>query len=375
MYYLTERMEIGDAAEDSAGRLVVSARVARAGNVQRYLGSEMGKPDQPIIRIYRPEDEVFNTDSMKTFPHKYVTLGHPKGPADFEKHAVGWLGDEVARDGEFIRVPMTVAAKKAKDAVKDGTRELSVGYSSNIDFTPGKTPTGEDYDAKMTNIVVDHVAIVKFARGGSELHIGDWRTADDNDPALNPSGGRNMADNMRKVVVDGLTIETTEQGAQMIERLTKQVGDANAALTDANTANQTSLAAKDAALAAKDAEIATLKAAALSDADLDARVSARSDLIATAKGIHDADYAGKSESEIKLIAVTAKIGDAEVKGKEAPYIDAYFNILAKDAKKVDPVREAIRARDSRTNDNDNGQAAYEARLRDAWKGPAAQGAK
>lgn len=373
-YYLSETIAIGDTAEDGSGRLVVTARVAKAGNVQDYLGRELGKPEQPVIKVYRPPEEVFNTDSMATFAHKLVTLGHPSGPAEFDTHGVGWIGDEVARDGDFIRVPMVVAHKKAIGAVKDGTRELSVGYLSNIEFTPGKTPSGEAYDAKMTNIVVDHVAIVDQARGGPELRIGDWRSTDENNPALDHSGGRNMADNMRKVVVDGLTIETSEQGAQVIEKLTKQLGDANTALADANTANQTALAAKDAALASKDAEIASLKASQLSDADLDARVAARADLIATAKGIHDADYAGKSDAEIKLMAVTAKIGDAEVKGKEAPYIDAYFNILAKDSSKVDSFRQATLAKDHKATVNDNGQEAYEQRTRDAWKGHKAQGA-
>ncbi len=344
-YYLTERMEIGDTAEDGDGRLVVSARVARAGNVQLYLGSEMGVADKEVVRVYRPEEEVFNTDSMKTFPHRYVTLGHPKGPADFEKHAVGWLGDEVARDGEFIRVPMTVAAKKATDAIKDGTRELSVGYTSAIDFTPGKTPSGEDYDAKMTNIVVDHVAIVKYARGGSQLRIGDWRTVDDSDSALNPnSGGRHMADTTHKVVFDGLTIETSEQGKQAIEALTKRLGDSQDALKQALADKDAAIATHDAAIAKKDAEIDDLKGKQLSDADLDKRVTERADLISTAKAIGDADYTGKSDAEIRKLAVATKLGDKAVDGKSEAYIAARFDILAEDAQ-VDPVRQAMRTED------------------------------
>jgi len=35
-----------------------------------------------------------------------------------------------------------------------------------------------------------------------------------------------MADALRKLLVDGLTIETTEQGAQAIDKLTKQLSDA-----------------------------------------------------------------------------------------------------------------------------------------------------
>lgn len=367
-YYLTERMEIGDTAEDANGRLVVSARVARGGNIQHYLGSEMGMADKEIVRVYRPEEEVFNTDSMKTFPHRYVTLGHPKGPADFEKHAVGWLGDEVARDGEFIRVPMTVAAKKAVDAVKDGVRELSVGYMSDIVFAPGKTPTGEEYDAKMTNIIVDHVAIVDRARGGSELRIGDWRTVDDSDNALNPnSGGRNMADNTVQVVVDGLTIDTTKQGKEIVERLQSQLSDARAEVVAATKATDTAQAAHDAAMAAKDAEIEALKASQLSDADLDKRVTERADLIATAKAIGDADYSGKSDLEIRKLAVATKLGDKFLEGKSDAYIAARFDILAEDAN-TDPVRAALRQEDGTVkNPVNDARAAMLADLHNGYK--------
>ncbi len=367
-YYLTERMEIGDTAEDANGRLVVSARVARGGNIQEYLGSEMGMLDRDIVKVYRPEEEVFNTDSMKTFPHRYVTLGHPRGPADFEKHAVGWLGDEVARDGEFIRVPMTVAAKKAVDAVKDGVRELSVGYMSDIELKPGKTPTGEHYDAKMTNIVVDHVAIVHRARGGSQLRIGDWRTVDDSETALNPNlGGRNMADSTHKVVFDGLTIETTEQGKQAIDALTKRLGDSAEALKTAIADKDAAIAAHDAAIAKKDAEIEALKAAQVSDADLDKRVAARADLIATAKAIADCDYTGKSDAEIRKLAVAKKLGDAAVAGKSDAYSDARFEILAEDSN-VDPVRAALRSEDGATkNPVNDARAAMLADFQNGYK--------
>lgn len=368
MFYLTDRALISD-FQESGDRLVVNARVARGGNVQEYLGSELGITDRRFVKVYRPMDEVFDKDSLKTFPHKFVTMDHPAGASVFDRDAVGWIGDEVMRDGEFIRIPMTIAHRKAVDAVKGGKRELSVGYATEIVFEDGVSPGGEAYDAKMTKIVVDHVAIVDRARGGTELRIGDWRASDESDLTPNTTiGGHNMADSLRKVVLDGLTIETTEQGAQAIDKLNKQVADAKAAADSVKADSVKALAAKDAELAKKDAEIDSLKGKVLTDAQLDEKVKARADLIATARSIVDADYTGKSDAEIRKAVVVAKCGDS-MKEKPEAYIAVRFDVLAEDAAK-DPVRKALQTQDRNFNPQDNGQAAYEARLQNAWKGNA-----
>lgn len=65
----------------------------------------------------------------------------------------------------------------------------------------------------------------------------------------------------------------------------------------------------------------------------------------------------------------AKLGDAAVAGKTDAYIDARFDCLVEDAKKADPFAAAMRAKDgTKQITNDNGQAAYESRLANAWKG-------
>lgn len=370
MFYLTERIEaeIKD-AED--GRITGAFRVARAGNVQDYLGSELGMPEKPIVRVYRPEAVVFSKDAMATFAHRVVTVHHPDGLADFDRDAVGWLGAEVARDGEFIRVPMSIVSKKGIKAVRqDGMREFSAGYGSELDFTPGVSPKGEAYDAVMTKYVVDHVAIVPAARGGSELRIGDWRGPGSADPSRTPStGDLEMEVKTVTVLVDGLSVVTTEQGQQAIAKLQKDVADGKAREAQLVTDHKAAIAAKDTTLAQRDAEIDGLKAKVLTDAQMDARVKARGDLVAVAKAIVDADYSGKSEIDIRRAVVHAKLGDAAVKDKSDAYIEARFDVLVDEAKK-DPVRGALLVDGQFRNQNpqDNGQSAYEKRLADAWKG-------
>jgi hypothetical protein len=145
----------------------------------------------------------------------------------------------------------------------------------------------------------------------------------------------------KTVLVDGLSVETTDAGAQAIAKLLQDRDEGRAAATAAATAHQTSLAVKDADLAKKDAEIDSLKGKVLTDAALDTRVQARADLLTVAKAIHDGDYTGKSDDDIRKAVVQAKVGDAAIKDKPQAYIDARFDILAEDAKK-DPVNRLLR---------------------------------
>jgi len=140
----------------------------------------------------------------------------------------------------------------------------------------------------------------------------------------------------RTVQIDGLSVVTTDAGAQALEKLQKQIADAA-------TAHGATVDAKDAELAAKDAKIADMSKAVLSDADLDAKVAARADLIGKAKAIaKDVATTGLSDAAIRKAAVVAVLGDAAITGKSDAYVDARFDILSEDAAKGDPVADALK---------------------------------
>lgn len=375
------------------GYLVVDALIARTG-IQIYAGSEMGEPTMDTVRVFRPEAEVFSDRALVSFAHRPVTSDHPAQMVTAETWrdtAVGTTGDTVTRDGEFVRVPFTLMDAATIKLVDEGKRELSAGYTATIEWTPGTTPGGEAYDAVMTGIHGNHLAIVSKGRAGASCRIGDAWTAPKPNPT--PKENRTMPDNLRAVLVDGISIQSTDQGAQAIEKLQAQLADAQrakdgkegqiAALTSKHTG---AISAKDGeiaalasahttSLSAKDGEIAALQARIPDTAALDALIESRSGVIAAAKrALGDAyDPKGKTAAEMQMAVVTHRLGDAAVAGRPPEFIAAAFDTLAlaDAAPGGDPLRAVLRdgmAPPNAANAVNDAARSYDDRISNAWKG-------
>ena len=347
------------------GFLVAEANVARAG-IQLYTAKEleMDGDESKIIRVYRPPEEVFAADAMASYAHRPVTVDHPSVMIDatnWKEHAKGQTGDEVLRDGEFVRVPLMLMDKAAIVEWVDGKRELSMGYTMDLKIIDGETPDGEQYDAIQTNLRMNHLALVSRARGGSKLKLGDNKPEDSS-----------MSDvKLTTITVDGLSVETTDAGAQAISKLMTELADARKAAGETQTTHANALAAKDTELATKDAEIDALNGKQLSDADIDKRVNDRADLITVAKAIADKDYTGKSDNDIRKMAVSAVLGQDTIDGKSVDYIAARFDILAEDTTQ-DGVRRVLKPGDNKPgNAVDKAHSGMVSHMQDAWKGEAA----
>jgi len=340
MFNFTDSVLIAGTRLREDGALLADARIARTG-IQVYNGSEVGKPDMAMVRVYRPGSEVFSENTLKSAAHKTVTNDHPRelvSSDNWASVAVGITGDEITGEGIYIRVPLMVSDGKAVKAIQDGKRELSAGYTCELDWTAGKAPNGEAYDAIQRNIKINHVAIVDAGRAGKEVRIGDgafkWGTS----PLTTPLADERIpAMDLRTVMVDGLQVSTTDAGAQAISKLLTDLASSAAKIDQLTTDHSKALAAKDAELAKKDAEIDTLKSKVVDGAALDALVAARSELVSTARAIaKDVKVDGLSDEAIRRATVVAVLGDAAISGKPAAYVDARFDILAEDAKKAKP---------------------------------------
>lgn len=339
-------------AKTSDGYLVATARVARSG-IQVYDGAELGRPDLDKVRVYRPESEVFNDEAMKSFAYRPMTNNHPSEPVNatnWRDLSIGQTGGEVARDGEYIRVPMVLMDGEAIKDYEAGKRELSMGYSAEITFVDGVTETGEKYDAVQSNIRNNHLALVDKARAGDKARIGD--SGDLNKTAGDNQGGMTMP---KKIVFDGITIEVSEQAAEAIAKLSADLAAAQAEMEQAAEDAAKQAEAKDAELAVKDAEIQKLKDSVMTPEKLDAEIKQRVELIGQAKQLVDADYSGKTVEQIRKAAVVALIGDS-VADKSDAYIHARFDALL-DSKVEVVVKDGKPAEKS----------SYEKRLANAWQ--------
>lgn len=348
------------------GFLVAEAFVAREG-IQVYSGREVGRPERDAVRVWRPRDEVMAPESVRTYSHAPVTLGHPDAGVTADTWAALAKG-EVSTEAEWrdgkLRLPLIVKDAAAIAAIEGGTRELSAGYVCALDWTAGTTPDGEAYDAVQRGIRINHVAIVPRGRAGAECRIGDTASAWGASPiTLSDRQEDRMSDPLKTVVLGDKAARVAAEDVPLF--------DAYKAAMDKR------LADAEAEHAKVEAERDALKAKVLSDTDLDRRVADRAALVAKARAIApDLKPEGLSDAAIRKAAVVAKLGDAAIKDRSEAYIDARFDILAEDAAKTDPVADVIKDGTLRVGDAkaeaEKARAAHIKQIADAWKAPAAQ---
>lgn len=327
------------------GYLVAEVRTARTG-IQDYAGHEVGKPEMAVVRVYRPEDQVFAKDSLGSYAHRPVTNDHPDESVtadNWRDVAVGQIGDEVARDGDYVRVPLIVMDAAAIKAVEDGKRELSAGYTCDLAFESGVTPDGQPYDAIQKSIRINHVAIVQNGRAGYKARIGDGAVSWGASPRhlTDQSLEREKIMTLKTVTVDGIPVEVTDQGATVIATLQTRLADADKKLSDAAAAHSTAIAAKDEEIGKLKADLKTAQDAA--EIDVDKLVADRAALVASVTAI-DAkiEVAGKSDADLRRAAVASRLGDEMVKDASDAEIVGMFKAVASDSRNSsDPVRDAV----------------------------------
>ena len=120
--------------------------------------------DGTIRREYRPPEEAFNADSLASIRGKPITLGHHGwvSSANYrEAKPVGTVISDGRQDGNNIRADVVIYSLDTDD------RELSCGYQTELEETPGVTEDGQHYDAIQRNIVYNHLAIVPRGRAGN----------------------------------------------------------------------------------------------------------------------------------------------------------------------------------------------------------------
>lgn len=353
-----DRMTIDGATRrrTADGYLVVEAKPARSG-IQLYHPAELGIAKDRMLRVYRPEAEVFSTDSLISYAGKPVTDDHPDVRVDssnWQALAKGFVGTDIARDGETIRVPLMLADAATIKKVEAGKVELSAGYSCEIEWTDGVTPAGEAFDGIQKNIRINHVAIVDAGRAGAACRILD------SGKSSQPKGDRKMADALKTITVDGIPVEVTDQAAAVIKKLEDKAAGLTADLAKKDGEMAALKATSDQAAADAAAKIAALEAKMTADeASLDDRIAERAAVLDAAGRIlgKAVDAKGKSVAAIRREVVEAKLGDA-AKGKDAAFVDGAFATLTASIASMDSLERKI---------NEKGQPAPITNAADAYK--------
>lgn len=326
----TDRLTFDAPRRTADGYMATRARAARAG-VYDYLASEVGAPDTfkatDTIKIYRSEAEVFAKDSVRSFLNRPITDDHPTEAvtaANWRDLARGNIAGAM-RDGEYLAFDLVLMDADAIAAVDAGKRELSNGYSCQLDWTPGTAPDGTAFHARQTNIRGNHVALVDKGRAGPECAIKDGEKFAACDAVTFTTKEARVP---KIIIVDGLPVDLADVSAveALLVKKDAAIAASATALADANTA----LATEQGKVTALQSQLDAAKAAA-EPAAIDKRVADRSALVALAKGAFPAVVTdGKSDDEIRAAVVAAKLGDNAP--TDAGMIAGAFAVLTADVK-------------------------------------------
>lgn len=273
------------------------------------------QPDGTIRTEYRPPEEAFAEDSLSSIEAKPITMGH-HGLVNSNNakqiKPVGTVLSKAKQDGDNIRAEVVIYNLDGNE------RDLSCGYSLDLDETPGVTPNGERYDAVQRNIRYNHLAIVPKGRAGNAR--------------LNFDGEQILEKNevkMEKLKLEnGIEYEVPAEVKVAFEAMTTEKEEAKKAKDKAE-------AERDAAIADKDKAVKELEDAQKDGVGSDTfneEVKKRVALLDTAKkaGVEQADE--MDEQAIKCAVITSVRGDSvDLNDKSVDYINAAFDLCKEDA--------------------------------------------
>lgn len=288
---------LNEAKKDDNGYYHDSAIVGRVGLLTYYNADGTKRIE------YRPPQEAFNEDSLKTLKGVPVTHKHPSKLVNEDSYKdsspVGAVLSEGRQDGDNI-----VADVIIYDLNSCGNdRELSCGYTVETIEEAGTTPDGEHYDALQTNIIYNHLAVVPRGRAGNaRLNL----DAEGNQCYYLNSEKKKEEISMKKINIDNKEYEVAEE----VEK---------------------ELSKRQAQCDAKDSEIKALKEQIKADEakfkeDFAKAVKARVELEKTASEYKVEKADEMDEKTIKTEIIKKVFPKISLDGKDDAYIEAMFDI-------------------------------------------------
>lgn len=383
--YFADALTLDAPVRTSDGYLAVRAKAARTGHYE-YSGRDVdpqnvhGLRDSATVNIARAADDVFDKKSVHSFIGKPVTNDHPSQPvnsANWRDHARGVVLGAKWEEGGYLSFDLMLADQAVVDAVQGGKRELSNGYSCDLEFGDFTAADGVKCQARQKSIRGNHVALVDKGRAGPECSIRDAVAICDSLP-LNLFDHQRTEKPVKTMLIDGFTVDVSNADTAIATINTIL------AARDAATGKVTTLEAKAAedaaAIVAKDAEIVKLTAdvAAAKLTPQQMRDAGKAYALVADK----AKAAGVTVTdEMDEAAIMKAVVDKAMPGNtyDGDHIRIAFDTLTKDHKPseghggVVPLGSPIAIGDAAQNFADAQAKAAEYR-RNAWKNPAAAAA-
>jgi uncharacterized protein len=330
----------------SGGFLAVRAKAARTG-VYEYGGREVdpdnkhGLRDAAVVHVLRDDKTVFDNAAARSFIGKPVTDDHPSSAVtadNWREHARGTIMGAM-REGDYLAFDLLLTDAEAIRKVDAGKRELSNGYSAELEFGDFTAADGTKCQARQTSIAGNHVALVDRGRAGSDCAIKDGFAVCDALPSSLFDALTQEKPVPKIMTVDGYSVDVAN--ADIAEKTINTLIASRDAATTTVKDTQAIVVARDAAIVAKDAEIEKLKKevadAKLTPAQMREAGKAYAVVCDKAKLIGVTVTDAMDEAAIKRAVVDKAMGE-KAKDYSDEHVAIAFDVVTKDAK---PATETV----------------------------------
>ena len=216
-YYTTAKISDRISKTPEGFLLCVAVPVARSGELLYQPGELKGEDGNEVVkagkdgvvRISRTAADIFDESTIASLEGKSVTINHPTdfvSPDNWKEVTVGHMQN--VRPGKGADADKLLADFLIKDAagiamIEAGLREVSLGYSADYEQL-------EDGYGRQTNIVGNHVALVRRGRNGPEVAVRD--SAPDN-----PQEVLSMKDKLLKLLGRAVDEAMPEAEAEVVD--------------------------------------------------------------------------------------------------------------------------------------------------------------
>lgn len=332
---------------------------------------------QRTWREYRPAEEVFAEDSLATLRGAVLTDLHPPKlvtPETYASVARGHADGTARRDGDLLVTDLMVQEAGLCRAVEAGDRrELSCGYTCEVERTPGVTPEGEKYDAVQRRIRHNHIALLPPGEGRSGPEVAlrmdgaavEVRRVD----AAKGSSMKKIKVRGREIKLDAAEDEAAAQGA--VDAVEKKA--------DADATELAALKAlfEDAMkrLAALEGKPAAVTEDMVPEEVQDSIASKRGALLTSARKVLGAEVKldGLKADEIRRKVVTHAHPTMKLDGLSADTVRGMYEIVVAAAAERNDALDAARSPlghqppSTRTDADDATPAGLSRRTSEAWR--------